>query len=132
MRVFMFILLVTLSSSAFSQSENLTEINKQDATLVGKWILDLRPSPEADPYLQTLTISKENGKKIKGSFYGSPIKDAYINKSWDKLYFAFKTSDGSSDYFQSGYIIGDEIFGVSYCPKRNFVMPWTGKRVIKE
>jgi len=128
MRLLILILLTTLSKSTFSQSNNLNGSSEANANLLGEWILDLRPSPDADPYLQPLIIDKQNGKDFEGSFYGSPIKEAFLNESWDKLYFAFKSSDSSNTYYQSGYIIGDEIFGITYCPNRNFVMPWSGKK----
>ena len=104
----------------------------QGKNLVGEWILDLRPSPDADAYLQSLIINNQDEKIFTGLFYGSPIQDAYLNGNWDKLYFAFKTTDDSSEYYQSGYVVRDSIFGITYCPKRSFVMPWSGKRKMKD
>jgi len=128
MRILILILLTSLSNYTFSQSDNLSESNKANETLVGEWIIDLRPTPDAAPYLQSLIISNQEEKHFTGSFYGSPVKETLLNDSWDKLYFAFKSSDSNNVYYQSGYIIGDEIFGTTYCPARNFIMPWSGKK----
>lgn len=124
----MLILILVFLNVGFSQSIMDTSIDISNKSLVGEWILDLRPSPEAALYEQTLLITEQNDKSIKGQFYGSSIENGMINLNWEKLYFAFKTSDRNNDYFHSGYFIDDELFGITFCPKRNFVMPWTGKR----
>jgi len=128
MRLLILILLTTWSTYTFSQSNNSATPSEANKNLVGEWLIDLRPSPDADPYLQTLIIEDQDEQSFAGSFYGSSIRETFLNGNWDKLYFAFQSSDNSNTYYQSGYIIGDEIFGVTYCPKRNFVMPWSGKR----
>ena len=126
---FLFLLMFSLLSNlAFSQT-NITEtLDLKKETIIGEWVIDLRPTPDAPPYYQSLKISEVDQKNFVGTFYGSPIKDALLNENWGKLYFAFKTSDQNNTYFQSGYINGDELIGVSYCPTRNFVIPWKGKR----
>ena len=132
MRLTILLLLSILSSYSISQIETIEKFNIQDGDLLGEWILDLRPTPDADPYYQTLIINSQNEKNFTGTFYGSSIQNTHLNKNWGKTYFAFKTTDESSEYYQSGYIVRDSIFGITYCPKRSFVMPWTGKRKEKE
>ncbi|MEO1259372.1 MAG: hypothetical protein AAFZ15_11275 [Bacteroidota bacterium] len=98
------------------------------ADLIGTWIIDLTPSPDAEPYVQVMEISAADGKTISGSFYNSPFENGETNSLWDKTYFAFTTKDRSSVYFTSGSIENGELRGVTYCDQRDFVMPWTGKR----
>ncbi len=132
MKVLLFVFLSTFTNGSFFQSNTLTPTFQHENSFVGEWVIDLRPSPDAAPYLKNLVISKKGEEDYEGTFYGSALQDIYVNESWDKLYFAFKSSDNSNDYFQSGYIIGDKIYGITYCPGRNFVMPWTGERKIKD
>ncbi|MFD1315158.1 hypothetical protein [Namhaeicola litoreus] len=49
-----------------------------------------------------------------------------INKNWDKIYFAFSTSDQSNEYYHAGYLENDKLFGIIDCPNRNLAAPWTG------
>lgn len=94
--------------------------------LIGNWKIDLRPTPESDGYYQSFNVKMINENTFTGTFYSSEIKNAVINKNWDKIYFAFSTSDQSNDYYHSGYIENDKLFGITYCPNRNFAAPWTG------
>ena len=94
--------------------------------LIGNWKIDLRPTPESDGYFQSFVVKTVIGKSFSGTFYGSEIKNALINNSWPKIYFAFSTSDQSNEYYHSGYIENDELFGITYCPNREFTAPWTG------
>ena len=128
MRILNLIFLTILSSVTLLQNTFTSNTIDKNENIVGEWIIDLRPSPDADPYLQTFTVVVQNEKNFVGSFYGSPVENTSLNNSWDKLYFAFKSSDSTHEYYQSGYIVGEEIFGTTFCPGRNFVMPWSGKK----
>jgi hypothetical protein len=103
------------------------EKNKNINDLVGEWIIDLRPTPSSTEYLQTLKIEKITNNLIEGMFYGSELKDGFLNTNWEKPYFSFSTSDASNNYYHSGYILNGELYGISYCPKRKLVTPWSGK-----
>ena len=96
--------------------------------LQGTWKIDLRPTPTSDAYYQEFMVEKIEDNTIQGSFYGSPIKKGWVNANWDKVYFAFTTSDATNDYYHSGYIKNGEVRGISYCPNREFVAPWVGKK----
>ena len=128
MRILNLIFFIFLVTTAFSQNAPTSDSVVAEENLVGEWLLDLRPSPNAAPYFQSLLVNQQREGIFTGVFYDSPIQEVYLNKSWDKLYFAFKTSDNSSEYYQSGYIVGDDIFGITFCPDRDFVLPWSGKR----
>lgn len=96
--------------------------------LIGNWIIDLRPTPESDGYFQEFNIVSVDDNLFKGTFYGSEIEKPILNKNWDKLYFAFTTRDQSNEYYHSGYFEGGKLFGITYCPNRNFAAPWTGEK----
>jgi hypothetical protein len=97
-------------------------------TLEGRWEIDLRPDPDADPYVQEFSVSRVSGNSFEGYFYGSPLEGARLNSNWDELFFAFTTRDQTYAYYHSGYLRDGVLYGVSYCPGREFVQPWTGVR----
>jgi len=97
--------------------------------LIETWKIDLRPTPQSKPYYQNFVIKSIDGKKFKGTFYGSPIVKGLLNTEWkDKIYFAFSTSDRSHTYYHSGYFKDGKVYGISYCPTRNLVSRWSGER----
>ena len=102
--------------------------SKNLSRLAGTWQIDLRPTPDAEPYLKDFVISNVADKSFSGVFYGSEFEGGKFNGSWERIYFAFETGDQTSRYFHSGYIEGDEIHGISYSPDRKFVTPWSGKK----
>jgi len=92
----------------------------------GDWTIDLRPEPSAEGYYQPFQVTEVDGNIFTGTFYGSPIENGFLNRNWDRLYFAFTTSDASNDYYHSGYLENGSLQGISYCPNRSFTAPWTG------
>ena len=114
---------VTLSS----QAQDINDKTKVDtASLIGNWQIDLGPTPDAEAYYQSFIVNKINGNTFTGTFYGSPVNDGLINPNWDKVYFAFSTSDQTNTYYHSGYIQNGMLHGITYCPDRSFTAPWTG------
>jgi len=97
-------------------------------SLIGIWTIDLRPTPDAEPYFQNFQVDRISGNTFQGSFYGSIVEDARLNRNWGKLYFAFTTRDQNHAYYHSGYMENGKLSGISYCPGRDFVAPWTGVR----
>lgn len=96
--------------------------------LAGNWQVDLRPSPDAEPYYQELAIKVSKSGRLSGRFYGSKFKKGLLNDAWPQLYFAFQTRDKNNTYFHSGYLDGDRLHGQTYCPERSFIAPWTATR----
>lgn len=92
----------------------------------GKWILDLRPEPNSQPYLKEFILTPTTGRGFDGEFYGTKFTGGIFNTDWDRIYFAFTTGDKENTYFHSGYIVGDKIYGISYCEGRKFTSHWTG------
>ncbi len=108
-------------SSPQADSKNLSRF-------AGTWQIDLRPTPDAEPYLKDFVISNISEKNFSGVFYGTSFEGGKFNGNWERIYFAFETGDQDSAYYHSGYIEGDEIHGISYSPNRKFVSPWSGKK----
>ena len=96
--------------------------------LIGDWIIDLRPTAQSEAYLQPFVVESIEDNTIKGTFYGSSLEDALLNDNWEKIYFAFTTKDSRNEYYHSGYLQDGKLFGISYCPNRNFTAPWTGTK----
>jgi hypothetical protein len=113
-----------LSMSAAAQ----TKTNISTDSIVGTFIIDLRPTPESEPYLKEFKFTKVNGKKFDGGFYGYPFGGGFLNLDWGKVYFAFTTQDQSGTYFHSGYVEGNKVFGITLNEARGFVLPWKGER----
>ena len=94
-------------------------INAQkQLALQGSWTIDLRPTPDSEAYYQVFEVS----------FYGSTLENGLMNTQWERVYFAFTTSDQSNTYYHSGYLLDGKLYGISYCPGREFTAPWTGIR----
>lgn len=120
-----------ISINAQETGDNIT--NNEDAantvtanSILGNWEIDLRPSPDAEPYLQEFQVTEITGNTFQGFFYGSLLEDAKINRNWDRLYFAFTTRDQNHAYYHSGYLLDGKLYGLSHCPGREFIQPWTG------
>lgn len=122
------ILLLFLPICLYAQKESNDTPQASEENLTGTWTIDLRPTPDADPYFQSFVVESVEGNSFQGTFYGSAIEDPLINKNWDKLYFAFTTKDLNSEYFHSGYMQDGKLYGITYCPKREFTAPWTGEK----
>jgi hypothetical protein len=108
--------------------ENSTSNKPVADSVLGTWIIDLRPTPDSEPYLKEFKFTKIEGKQFDGEFYGYPFQGGFLNTDWEKIYFAFTTADQSGTYFHSGYIEGGKVFGITLNENRKFVLPWKGDR----
>lgn len=102
--------------------------NADTLSVIGTWVIDLRPTPQSKPYLKEFKFTKIDSTRFDGEFYGYPFSGGFINTKWDKIYFAFTTQDQSGTYFHSGYIEGDKVVGVSLNENRELLIPWRGER----
>lgn len=125
-RLFTSILLIIIHVNVNAQEEITSD--SKIKTLQGEWVIDLRPTPQSEGYFQPFVIESIDGNTFKGTFYGSELEKTLLNDSWEKLYFAFTTRDSSNEYYHSGYLLNGTLFGITYCPNRNFTAPWTGER----
>lgn len=126
------VILLILSLVIFNQTTNSPSVSDPEnelysiTDLEGDWTIDLRPFKNAVPYYQTFEVKSVKDKSFSGSFYGSRVTEAKLNRNWDRLYFAFTTYDSSNAYYHSGYLKDGKVYGITYCPNRNMVSPWTG------
>ena len=100
----------------------------QLSELKGDWTVDLRPTPDAEGYYQPFVVSSVDENSFVGTFYGSPVENSLVNANWEKLYFAFSTKDQNHAYYHSGYLLDGKLYGITYCPGRQFTAPWTGTK----
>lgn len=129
LRTGQYLLALALLFSCFvANAQDQLDSNKVDKDFKGKWTIDLRPTPDSEAYYQVFSIESISENTFTGTFYGSPIEDGLLNKNWDKLYFAFSTSDQTNEYYHSGYIDQGKVFGITYCYDRYFTAPWSGTR----
>ncbi|MBP7931494.1 MAG: hypothetical protein KAZ11_02530 [Chitinophagaceae bacterium] len=112
----------------FSFGLNAQSTKPPTDSLLGTWVIDLRPTPESEPYLKEFKFTRISGKKFDGEFYGYPFKEGFLNTDWGKIWFAFTTSDQSGTYFHSGYIEGNKIQGLSFNQNRKLTLPWKGSK----
>ncbi|HEU4326510.1 MAG TPA: hypothetical protein VFS21_25435 [Roseiflexaceae bacterium] len=98
------------------------------AALVGIWLVDLRPTPDAAPYVQPFQILSVAGNTFTGTFYGAPIRSAFINSSWGEVVIGFLSEDGSGTYFHSARLVDGRLIGASLSPGRQFLMVWRAER----
>lgn len=96
--------------------------------LVGRWRIDLRPTPDAEPYEQELVVDSVAGGRFTGTFYGSPVREARLNGDWGALRFSFVTEDGSGPYLHAGVLRDGRLQGMTNSTGRDFLMVWRGRR----
>ncbi len=99
------------------------------SSLIGTWKVDLRPTPDAEPYYQEFVVTAVEGGTFTGTFYNTPIENGRINEDWGAIHFAFTTSDGSGPYNTAGVLMGTEMSGTTHSPGRDFLAVWTAERV---
>ena len=122
----LFSLVIVLVISSFSLDPGTKDFDLNE--IEGTWQIDLRPSPDAAPYLKDFVIKLEQDNAFSGEYYETPFNNGKFNQNWDRLYFAFSTSDQNSSYFHSGYFQDGKVNGITYSPERDFVMPWSGQK----
>ena len=96
--------------------------------LVGSWMVDLRPSPDAPEYLQEFLVTGTADGRLEGMFYGSVIERGRINVDWGLVRFAFITRDNSGVYHTSGVLEGGRLEGTTHSLGRDFLSVWTAER----
>jgi len=98
------------------------------ATLGGRWVVDLRPSPDAPKYDKSMVLVISPDRVVSGSFYDSDIEAGRASASNGRLCFAFRTTDGVGPYHTSGCLVGDRILGQTWAEHRKFVLNWSAAR----
>lgn len=122
MRLFIFFLILfAVCSSSYSVSDDPNKLE-------GTWQVDLRPTPESEPYFKDFEITLAGENSFNGKFYDTEFSGGRLNSDWSKIFFGFTTNDMSGKYFHSGYLNNDTLFGMTYSEGRSFVMPWLAVR----
>lgn len=99
------------------------------SALVGTWKVDLRPSPDAPPYLQEFVVTKVTDEKtFEGTFYGTPVSQARINTKWGAVRIAFVTTDASGPYNHSAVLNNGTLEGLTNSTGRDFLAYWSASR----
>lgn len=132
-RTLLLLLSFGLFASSFAQQTGTAKDttpteHKLMSALLGTREIDLRPNPQAPPYLKEFTISTYEGKNLRGFFYNTPFEGGKINTAWGKVYFAFTTADNSGTYYHSGYLENGKLYGTSFSSGRGFMSPWFSTR----
>lgn len=110
---------LSVAMPAYAQSQT---------SLVGDWIVDLRPSPSAPAYLKPMTISVGSDGAVAGTFYDRPIEMGRASSVGDRQCFSLRTVDNSGPYHTSGCLVGDRIEGQTWSEGRAFLLIWTAVR----
>ena len=120
------IALLTLGLAACGTTAPPAVAPSTDArVLLGTWSVDLRPQPDAPPYLQTLVVSGVSAGTFQGRFYNTPITEGRINTSWGTVRIAFVTADGNGSYHHSAVLAGGRLEGLSNATARGFLAYWS-------
>jgi hypothetical protein len=125
--VSLFFLVVFLAGNAVAQTASQAD----GRNLIGTWTVDLRPTPDAEPYLKKLVITAVSNGRIEGHFYdGSPLQAGRINTTaTPQLLFAFLTDPGEGAYQSSGRQVGpNRLEGMTLSTTRGFLLPWVAVR----
>ena len=121
-----FTALAMLILAAAASTQEMPEPEAGD--LVGTWEVDLRPTRDAEPYLQEFVVTSVGEPGFEGSFYGTAIEEGRLNLDWGAVRFAFVTSDGSGPYNHSGTLRNGRMEGMTHSLGRDFLSYWTATR----
>ncbi len=100
--------------------------------LIGTWMVDLRPGPDAPAYLRPMTIEAIDDArgKLTGTFYRDDcrMEHGYVNVVWGAVHFGFVTADNSGRYVTQGVMRGDKVSGTTLAIEKGFLSVWEGVR----
>ncbi|MGK0184909.1 MAG: putative oxidoreductase [Verrucomicrobiales bacterium] len=96
--------------------------------LIGAWEVDLRPTPDAEPYFQTFVIETVEGDSLTGSFCNTAIQEGKIDTAWGSAQFTFVTVDGTDAYYTTGKLVDGRLKGTTHSPSLKLFSVWTATR----
>ena len=74
-------------------------------------------------------VTAAPGDSLVGSFYGSPIRQARVNRAWGRLHVAFVTYDNTGVYHHTAVLVApDRLEGTSHALGRGFLAVWRAAR----
>lgn len=124
--IFLSLVLILIGSTAQNPS-NIDPFSE----LVGTWKLDLTPGDLTDDVFTEMVIKAIDPDAVKGEFYYSKMRKGQVNISYEGVYFAFVTNDGSGDYNTCGMYKNGELSGSTHSLGRDFLSVWTAVKVEK-
>jgi hypothetical protein len=69
------------------------------------------------------------GDSLVGTFYGSPIRQARVNRAWGRLHVAFVTYDNTGAYHHTAVLVAPgRLEGTSHALGRGFLAVWRAAR----
>lgn len=81
MRLFIFFLILfAVCSSSYSVSDDPNKLE-------GTWQVDLRPTPESEPYFKDFEITLAGENSFNGKFYDTEFSGGRLNSDWSKIFF---------------------------------------------
>lgn len=96
--------------------------------LVGVWLVDLRPLPTSEPYVQRFEVTSVDGRTFTGTFYSAAVRDARVNVDWNAVRIAFVTEDASGPYYHSAVLKDGRMEGLSNSSGRDFLAYWSATK----
>jgi hypothetical protein len=122
-------ILVTLAAMILGTGAwNQSVTSPDPENLIGTWNVDLRPTPDAEPYLQKFEVTSVSEEGFEGEFYGTPLEEGRLNLDWGAVRFAFVTADGSGNYHHAGILRDGRMEGTTHSLGRDFLAYWTATR----
>jgi hypothetical protein len=101
----------------------------QPSAIFGTWRVDLRPDPAAPPADAPFVVTGAAGDSLVGTFYGSPIRQARVNRAWGRLHVAFVTYDNTGAYHHTAVLVAPgRLEGTSHALGRGFLAVWRAAR----
>jgi hypothetical protein len=116
------------SSWTFRNGLRLRRPALDAGALVGTWTVDLRPTPDAEPYLKTFVVRSVADGRLEGTFYDTPIREGHLDTAWGAVRFAFVTEDGTGVYHTSGTLENGRLEGTTHSLGRGFLQVWSAVR----
>lgn len=98
-------------------------------SLIGEWKVSLRSSSGEVMGTTMFLITEANGKTVRGSFYGSPLRQVHVASVDGTLHFAFTTSDVNSLYHGTARFAAGRLEGSTHALDRGFLSVWTAERL---
>ena len=129
MHRFALAIFLILAGLAAPRAEGQEVAALEPQTLAGTWTVDLRPTPDSEPYFQEFTLEWGDEGPV-GTFYGTSIEEVRTNTAWGVIWIAFVTRDGSGAYHTTAKLVGDRLEGTTHSLGRGFLSPWTAVRSI--
>ncbi len=98
-----------------------------EATLNGRWIVDLSVKPD-EPYTKPMELMLAADGSVTGSFYESEILAGRWKTAHGRTCVSFRTTDGAGPYHTAACLVGAGVVGQTWAEHRNFLFNWEAAR----